>query len=973
MKRNFRRMCSILLSAAMLVCAASLPVIAAAPEEDTAGETSYNVDEIVGTLSLEKYVVENDGSTSVSVTSYGQFVEGSIEPDADFSGTLSVYLDKELTEPAAGVTATVANGQLTLSGIDTVDNVVYYLSDGVAGHYYTPFYVVNSQYETSATMTLADGQTLSLSGYAPDGSTSDIYIGGNQGLMDVEDFSDLDDATDEEKAVAEWWLGAGVTNGGATLTSFGENYYVFELAVYLYRNFQIVIDDNTNAEGFVDPTDFSSAQPVNDQYSDAVGATLPAGIWDGIYTQWVEEDGVARIANIDGVTQLGSASPVDEEVLLVTLYNALTSDYAHLSSAGEAIKTELLAAGAESNEEKMAAVEAALDIDCEAIFDSATSQKLAVLTVLNKLDGCTTAITNTSSTTATDENGDTIYVPASMEELVTLQTDTTTDPTRDHSDTDELLSTDPTSLYVTNGTIDLTNAPVTGTGDNAAATEIVGQMEFAPGPMFASGYNLVAGNAYYRMGVGALLIARGPDTIVNLTSTNGTPVAFAVGNGSMAGILHNSMGGTINVTNGIVYSGGQHPSNTVYNGTVHYEESAVFGAGRQFSSDFWGGNIVFENSVSVGQAFADEPTTVIYKNAYTNLAGIGSTSGNINVTGLASLYLENSVVDNGAVTFTNNTSGLTDTGSLTLVNTEWNGATLATFTRSDKTVVKLVDSTLNLTGDTIMTASQNITSSIYEGSTDEQLLDMYEAAAAIYVYGDVEVNTASGNAGFAVEDTTSITLYVSEIVGDLDTSNITVVYGDEYGVLTVAGTGEGEPTESTFSDVASDAWYAQAVSFVVGEGLFTGTSDTTFAPMDDMNRAMLATVLYRLAGSPAVTEDAGFADVAAGEWYTDAVAWASANGIVTGYDGLFAPNDNVSRQQIATMLYRYASAEGQDVSASADLSTFTDGASTADWAQAAMEWAVAEGLIQGNAGLLSPEASATRAEVATILMRFCQL
>ena len=178
----------------------------------------------------------------------------------------------------------------------------------------------------------------------------------------------------------------------------------------------------------------------------------------------------------------------------------------------------------------------------------------------------------------------------------------------------------------------------------------------------------------------------------------------------------------------------------------------------------------------------------------------------------------------------------------------------------------------------------------------------------------------------------------------------------------------------SFTDVADDAWYAEAVAFVVDKELFNGTSDTTFSPMTNMSRSMLATVLYRLAGSPMVMEPAEFPDVEAGAWYTDAVAWASANDVVKGIDGgLFGTTNDVTRQEIATMLYRYAQKNGRDVSASKDLSAFSDGASTADWALQAMQWAVAEGLIEGSGGRIMPTAAATRAEVATILMRFCQL
>ena len=177
-----------------------------------------------------------------------------------------------------------------------------------------------------------------------------------------------------------------------------------------------------------------------------------------------------------------------------------------------------------------------------------------------------------------------------------------------------------------------------------------------------------------------------------------------------------------------------------------------------------------------------------------------------------------------------------------------------------------------------------------------------------------------------------------------------------------------------FTDVASDAWYAQAVAYVYRQGLMSGTAQDRFSPDLTTNRAMLVTILYRLAGSPAVDGGSAFTDVSGGDWFASGVAWASANGIVTGYgDGRFGPNDPITREQMATILYRYAGFAGQSTAGRADLSGYTDAGQVSPYAAEAMGWAADRGLITGvSAGTLAPGGSATRAQVATILMRFCQ-
>ena len=192
------------------------------------------------------------------------------------------------------------------------------------------------------------------------------------------------------------------------------------------------------------------------------------------------------------------------------------------------------------------------------------------------------------------------------------------------------------------------------------------------------------------------------------------------------------------------------------------------------------------------------------------------------------------------------------------------------------------------------------------------------------------------------------------------------------GSVTVKATFKVAP-KTPFTDVAESAWYADAVAYVYENGMMKGTSDTKFSPEQTTTRGMIVTILYRLEKEPSASA-ASFTDVASGKYYSKAVAWASANKIVTGYgDGKFGPDDTITREQMAAILYRYASYKGYDVTKTADLSKFTDASQVGVFAKAAMQWANAEGLINGTSTTkLSPKSGATRAEVATILMRFCE-
>lgn len=179
-----------------------------------------------------------------------------------------------------------------------------------------------------------------------------------------------------------------------------------------------------------------------------------------------------------------------------------------------------------------------------------------------------------------------------------------------------------------------------------------------------------------------------------------------------------------------------------------------------------------------------------------------------------------------------------------------------------------------------------------------------------------------------------------------------------------------------FTDVKESDWFYSYVKFVYEENLMSGMGGgTLFAPLNELERAQFAMVLYRQNGSPEVKYDGKYPDVAAGEWYTDAVAWASKEGIVSGYgDGRFGPNDKINREQIAIMMYRYAKYKGCDISKIADIGKFADAEKVSDYAKNALKWAVGNGVVTGkNGNLIDPQGKANRAECAAILTRFVNL
>ena len=182
--------------------------------------------------------------------------------------------------------------------------------------------------------------------------------------------------------------------------------------------------------------------------------------------------------------------------------------------------------------------------------------------------------------------------------------------------------------------------------------------------------------------------------------------------------------------------------------------------------------------------------------------------------------------------------------------------------------------------------------------------------------------------------------------------------------------------DTPFKDIDFTQWFHESVKYVYDNGLMTGLNETTFGPYENLARAQFAVILHRMNGSPDMEYTNKFPDVADNQWYTDAILWANEAGVVGGYTdtGKFGPGDNINREQMAVMMYRYANYLGYDTSASADFSKFKDAKNVNEFAKEAMTWAVGAGIITGkdNETRLDPQGSASRAECATIIMRFME-
>lgn len=270
------------------------------------------------------------------------------------------------------------------------------------------------------------------------------------------------------------------------------------------------------------------------------------------------------------------------------------------------------------------------------------------------------------------------------------------------------------------------------------------------------------------------------------------------------------------------------------------------------------------------------------------------------------------------------------------------------------------------------------------------LSDLASAGGDITVSASVDGNTVKFTVTANGEPVTEVTGGVTLVVPASDTTAGTVavivyddgtrevvrksVAGDDSVTIPLSGSATVEIIDNSkdFDDVSAGAWYSDVVDFASSHELFNGTSATTFSPNDAMTRGMLAAVLANLESADVSGMQSAFNDVHDEEWYSESVAWAAENGIVNGYgDGAFGPNDAITREQLAAMLYNYADMLGLDTTARVSLAGYNDQPSA--WATDVMQWAVAEGLITGTSSdTLDPQGTATRAQVAAMLQRFIE-
>ena len=253
-----------------------------------------------------------------------------------------------------------------------------------------------------------------------------------------------------------------------------------------------------------------------------------------------------------------------------------------------------------------------------------------------------------------------------------------------------------------------------------------------------------------------------------------------------------------------------------------------------------------------------------------------------------------------------------------------------------------------------------------------------DAVDAVENGGTIEVlksgdYSVSGNKTFSITYETGIAVTLKAATGYV----LTQEGKNTYTIAYAGGGTPSEPEEPTwpFEDVTEgEDWFYDAVAYVYENGIMAGTSETTFEPYMELDRAMAAQLFYNLEGKPAVTGDSTFTDVTSGHWAVDAITWAAQNDIVAGIGGdLYDPDSNVTREQFAVMLYKYARFKGYDLTATGDLTRFPDAGSISSWAETALSWANGNGLINGHEnGTIDPKGSTIRAQAASIMANFDQ-
>ena len=840
-----KKLFSIFLAIALLVSLSSAAL--ATDKKDSGMPASSSAAGLTGLLALKQYVfVESQGEVKdgvVSTECYGSYAATgesapTFAPEA-FEGELEVYADKAMTEPAAGVTAAVSGDVFTLSGAPEGENTVYYLKNGEDSYTTTIYVVCDENAENTAVLSLADGTELTLTTYAPNMAYGDynayvddnaiegdtaVYIGGNRTAVALETLTDKENFAGYEEAVA-WYLRSGITNAGDSLTAFGENLYGYEYAVALYRLFQIVVDQVTAVAGYTDPGDFTGAMFSNDPYSDAVSATLQAGLWNGIYTQWSDVkdlgEGFYLTENIPGVEYLGTGAKVTVEFAYVGLFNAFQSVWTMKNAEGEVVAEKLAEAAAAvdggiktapedySNEAKLSAVSEVLLGNEEVPAADTVLTKAEAVAVLYAaapyVQAKTAPDASRAEATGSDYADMSQFFAGEYTDCVTITTDNLGE-IQAKIDTMDLISEEGAALLIDNaGELTITDNTVSliGNADKAAtaittlsdARYALDGQEAATDPEHDGFvYNATSRNAFYRFAVGTAFAIWGKDSVVNLRSTNGTLVLDGEASGStsqagtMAGTAYVGFGGSLNITNAVAYSSSQHLTNNLYNGTVHYVDGMAVGSGRVYSSDFWGGYQVFEDSVASGGSVTDEPTTLIVKNSvYANSVG-----GN----GFASQYFENSVLNVSGAAFQNTTSLVTDAGSFTLVNSVMNdsGSVFISATGCERAIATVVDSEIYLSGNVLASVGNregvnNISMQTVATGDEDAYQALWDGEVAVYFYGDNVLQTSDGTLTAAVAEGAVLTVYSANLT-EADITNtgagtLVVVTDAAYGTVTV--------------------------------------------------------------------------------------------------------------------------------------------------------------------------------------------
>lgn len=390
--------------------------------------------------------------------------------------------------------------------------------------------------------------------------------------------------------------------------------------------------------------------------------------------------------------------------------------------------------------------------------------------------------------------------------------------------------------------------------------------------------------------------------------------------------------------------------------------------------------------------FATEPDVLTEPPASSGGNSGGSGGGSSNSKPNASTTTTTNSDGSTTTTTTDQNGTVTETtkhtdGSVTVVETKKDGTIQTTETKIDGTIKEIIKKADGSVKETITTAegTKAVTEITAEGSktttvtlpdrTAESTSSLPISAITVEENSThtLTINTSADKATVEVPLSGASAGTVAVLVNSDGTETILrdVVADGNFMTLTVTDgtTVKFVDNRKDFADVSSSDWFHDAVAFASSHELFSGTSETTFTPDAPMTRGMLAVVLHNLQHNPESAANSNFADVS-NQYFANAVAWAAGEGIISGYgEGQFGPNDSITREQLAVMLYRFAGKP----TASGDVPTHSDAAKISSYAVPAMRWAVENGIISGKTdGTLDPQGSATRAEVASMLMRFCK-